>query len=197
MLNRYRLSSDQADRIRFDEAVQRFACECVAADLANDCAGLTLEIVAARQEEFLTPLGVDDQEEAVERFTLNFAPAYGAELMDRTAQTILVNLTPHAINIVDADGSALLTVAPSGTVARCATAREVVGSIVMDNAAISVNRTVFGAVQGVPDPAPDAYYIVSSLVAQALPDRQDLLIPDDTVRDAEGRIIGCRALARV
>lgn len=39
--------------------------------------------------------------------------------------------------------------------------------------------------------------IVSRLVAEACPERDDLVVPDDTVRDDAGRIIGCRALARV
>lgn len=130
--------------------------------------------------------------------------------------TKLVNLTPHDVNIVAPDGSVILTIAPSGTVARCATSREVVGSIQVDGVDIPVTQTTFGAVEGLRgaddpnyacpwcgyygcgstcDAAP--VYIVSSLVAQAARGRSDLLVPDDTVRDADGRIIGCRSLARV
>ena len=104
---------------------------------------------------------------------------------------MLINLTPHAITIVRDGGN--ITLPPSGTIARCTVARRQVGSV----DGIPINRTVFGAVEGLPDPQPGTYYIVSALVAQACPDRHDLLLPDDTVRDDQGRIVGCRALATV
>lgn len=104
---------------------------------------------------------------------------------------MLINLTPHEITIIRDDGNIALP--PSGTIARCTVNRHQVGSV----DGIPVNRTVFGAVEGLPDPQPDTYYIVSAIVAQACPDRSDLLITDDAVRDDQGRIIGCRALATV
>ena len=63
---------------------------------------------------------------------------------------------------------------------------------------IKINSTSFGEVDGLPEPQEGTIFIVSALVAQALKGvRNDLVIPDDTVRDEQGRIIGCRALARV
>ena len=103
----------------------------------------------------------------------------------------IVNLTPHALNIVTDSGT--VTIPPSGIVARCSVRRERVGEV----GGIPVNRTVFGDVEGLPEPTADTYYIVSAIVAQACPDRSDLLITDDAVRDEQGRIIGCRALATV
>jgi len=110
----------------------------------------------------------------------------------------IVNLTPHELNLMPQgpDGP-VVTIPPSGQVARCTTSRVQVGTITMDGIAIPVNRTQFGAVTGLPDPQPDTIFIVSSLVAQAVPDRQDVFIVDDTVRDDQGRIIGARALAHV
>lgn len=107
-------------------------------------------------------------------------------------QVRIINLTPHAVTVLR-EGAEPIEYPPSGAVARCATQRQVVGSL----NGIPINRTEFGEVSGLPDPAPGVYYIVSTLVAQALPDRDDLLVPDDTVRDEAGRIIGCRAFARV
>lgn len=43
---------------------------------------------------------------------------------------------------------------------------------------------------------PAIYYIVSQLVKSALPDREDLLVPAEVVRDEQGHIIGCRSLGR-
>jgi hypothetical protein len=51
---------------------------------------------------------------------------------------------------------------------------------------------------GIPHtPAEGVFYIVSRTVAEAFPHRRDLLIPSRTIRDQQGRVIGCRAFARV
>lgn len=61
---------------------------------------------------------------------------------------------------------------------------------------IPTTRTVFGRPVGLPEPKTDVWLIVSQLVKSALPDRTDLLVPTDIVRDANGSIIGCRSLGR-
>ena len=110
----------------------------------------------------------------------------------------IVNLTPHALNFMpEGPDGPTVTIPPSGLVARCAVDRVQVNTIAVDGITVPVNRTQFGAVTDLPDPQPDTIYIVSSLVAQAVPDRQDVYITDDAVRDDQGRIIGCRALAHV
>lgn len=110
----------------------------------------------------------------------------------------IVNLTPHALNLMPGgpDGPTV-TIPPSGIVARCATSRVLVDTVTVDGITIPVNRTQFGAVTGLPDPQPDTIYIVSAVVAQAVPDRPDVFIVDNAVRDDQGRIIGCRALAHI
>lgn len=108
----------------------------------------------------------------------------------------LVNLTPHAITLMPADGQSV-TIPPSGAVARCAVRRVQIGMVrTPDGPGVPINRTEFGAVEGLPAPAPDTIYIVSAIVAQAA-HRDDVVIVDEVVRDSEGRIVGARALARV
>jgi len=107
----------------------------------------------------------------------------------------LVNLTPHEIVLMPAPGGEI-HIPPSGTVARCETCREAKGVVGVCGTLIPINRTTFGAITGLPDPAPDTLYIVSAVVAQAAR-RDDVVIVDDAVRDEAGRIIGARALARV
>lgn len=104
-----------------------------------------------------------------------------------------VNLTAHAISFYDSSGNVILTVEPSGHVARCSVTREQVGDI----NGIPINRTQFGKVENLPEPQEGTIYIVSSLTAQAVPEREDVFITDDAVRDEQGRIIGCRALAHI
>lgn len=111
----------------------------------------------------------------------------------------VVNLTPHPI-VLHADG-ATITIPPSGVVCRAAERVETVGAIEVDGATIPVRRIEYGAPEGLPEPQPGVIYVVSGIVAQAVrayyPDRDDVFVVTDPVRDDSGRIVGARALARV
>jgi hypothetical protein len=110
----------------------------------------------------------------------------------------LVNLTPHALNLMpDGPTGPVVTIPPSGQVARCAVNWVQVDTVTVDGITVPVNQTRFGEVSDLPDPQPDTIFVVSALVAQAVPERLDVFIVDDTVRDDQGRIIGARALAHV
>ena len=106
---------------------------------------------------------------------------------------MLMNLTPHDINFVTEDGNAITVVKPSGVIARVASSTVVTGNI----DGIPVTETVYGEVEGLPEPEDGTVYIVSSLVAQRCKHRNDVFIPNESVRDANGRIVGCRSLGRV
>jgi len=132
----------------------------------------------------------------------------------------LVNLTPHAINFIvsynveiyrDTIGTPKYiteersySLPPSGTVARCKVDRQIIDSIVAQDISdwditVPITKTRFGEVEveGLPEPEEDTIYIVSNLVAQAVPHREDVFFPDDLVRDEHGNIIGCRALGKI
>jgi hypothetical protein len=110
----------------------------------------------------------------------------------------IVNLTPHALNLMpEGPDGPVVTIPPSGLVARCAVDRVQVDTVTVDGISVPVNQTWFGEVSDLPEPQPDTIFVVSTLVAQAVPDYQDVFIVDDVVRDEQGRIIGCRALAHV
>jgi hypothetical protein len=109
---------------------------------------------------------------------------------------VFVNLTPHPVTIYD-DGEIILTVPPSGTIARIAEAPETIGSI--DD--IPITMVTLGELQGLPERQSGTFYVVSmpalmAALATGL-DRPDLLYPYGQVRDAGGRILGCRSLARL
>jgi len=72
-----------------------------------------------------------------------------------------------------------------------------VDTVTVDGISVPVNQTRFGEVFDLPDPQPDTIFVVSALVAQAVPDREDVFFPDDIVRDANGNVIGCRALGKI
>lgn len=123
----------------------------------------------------------------------------------------LVNLTPHAILIVD-DAGATLEVPPAGTPARLdATYRPRAALAVTvvndgdggehelpDDVVVPTAYVEFGEVSGLPagpDPDGRTYYIVSMPVASHVR-RPDVLSPGELVRDESGRPIGCRGLTR-
>ena len=107
--------------------------------------------------------------------------------------TKIINCTPHTITFLDGNNSVLSTVEPSGVVARAAQTRDRVSEV----NGIPVNQCSYGEVTGLPDPQDGTIYLVSALTAQACRNRDDVFITDDAVRDDAGRIIGCRAIARI
>lgn len=111
-----------------------------------------------------------------------------------------VNLTPHAVNIV-VNGEVALTVHPEPHPARVqeiVVPKESVYSSDGKRIPVRVNRVNYSKdVTNLPAPQAGVGIIVSQLVAQALPERDDLYFPHEVVRDESGRIIGCAALAQL
>ena len=102
-----------------------------------------------------------------------------------------VNLTPHEVNfITDAE---TISIPASGNLARVTTKTVVVGEL----GGIPITATEFGEVEGLPAPIPGTAYIVSSIVASRVSERNDVYIPNESIRDENGRIIGCRSLGRI
>lgn len=102
---------------------------------------------------------------------------------------MLVNLTPHPINII-VDG-VTITLQSSG-IARCAENIECAG--IVDG--VPVIRKTLGDVTGLPEQEDGVFYIVSLAVAMAAR-RPDVLAIGESIRDEKGNIIGCKSLARV
>ena len=103
----------------------------------------------------------------------------------------IINLTAHNVNIVCDNGN-VTTFKPSGTVARCSQKTIVIGNV----DGIPLTHTTFGDVVDLPDKKIDTIYIVSRLVLTACKGiRDDLVVPNDLVRDEGGNIIGCKSFA--
>jgi len=107
------------------------------------------------------------------------------------------NLTPHTVNVVGENGTVVFTVEPSGIVARCQATTVVIGEVSVDGVTFPMTETKFGELQDMPDPEEDTIFIVSTLVAQAAKGRNDVVIPNEVVRDEAGRIVGCKSFGRV
>lgn len=115
---------------------------------------------------------------------------------------MLVNLTPHTLNIRQIDGG-YLELPPSGEVARLSMAMPAAG--IHEDYPLGVrNATFVDKVQirvpvvqrliGLPEPEFNRAYIVSLVVRQAVPHRLDVLSPGELIRGADGQPIGCDGL---
>lgn len=98
-----------------------------------------------------------------------------------------INLTPHPINIIDGETLPKCEVPP-----RVSEEEELL--FLVDS--LPIYQKSFGAVENLPAPKADTYYIVSAMIASACPKRDDLLVPR-VVRDENGRIIGCDGFYRI
>lgn len=116
----------------------------------------------------------------------------------------LINLTPHTIHLHQTSGAFENPVTfKSDGVARASEIVEVepdlhwcvFGDCGMHDH-IPLVRKRYGSVEGLPEPRQSVAYIVSQVVADACPDRDDLLVPHDMVRDDAGRVVGCRGFSR-
>jgi len=104
----------------------------------------------------------------------------------------VVNLTPHPVVIYLPDNTQI-EIKPEGLVPRVDATDVEVRRI----GGVPILEKEFGEVKDLPEPCEGVIFIVSSLVAQACRQRRDLVVPAHPVRDGEGRIIGCRGLARI
>ncbi|WP_405107994.1 hypothetical protein OG559_25405 [Micromonospora sp. NBC_01405] len=116
--------------------------------------------------------------------------------LNQDAEIEVVNLTPHVVRLVG-DG-VTVEVPPAGPPARVVLRpdRED-GAVRVGPLVVPLKRTAASpVVTGVPDRRSGVLFIVARAVAEALPERDDLVYPHDTVRDAAGVVVGCRSLAR-
>ena len=108
----------------------------------------------------------------------------------------LVNLTPHELKLYDEDGRLIVTLPPSGQIARVSTKEMKIGELDGEVDSIPVFTTMYGDVEGLPPREEDTYYIVSRMVLNhpSLKDREDVFAPGKLLRDENGRVIGAVGL---
>lgn len=107
----------------------------------------------------------------------------------------LVNLTPHPVSIVTAAGAELV-LAVGGQPARLNLPVVDVGHLEVPGGVVRITAVpAQGSVVDLPDPVPGRWLVVSRVVADACRHRNDLLFPDDLVRDEHGNVVGCAALS--
>lgn len=109
-------------------------------------------------------------------------------------KTVIKNMTPHSISILDDENQIICEFEPVGLV-RAKAFSEKVGEL----SGIPLVKTSFGELNGLPEYQEGVYYIVSAIAANAAMAEgrrvDDLLLVSDTVRNEQGQIIGCRKFA--
>jgi hypothetical protein len=112
----------------------------------------------------------------------------------------VVNLTPHDIVFIDVEENEFV-VKPSGIIARVSVTIKVTGymSVTTPTGTFTfpITENAYGEVENLPVGDGETIYIVSALVAGRVPNRTDVFIPNESVRDEKGRIIGCRSFGRI
>jgi len=103
---------------------------------------------------------------------------------------MLINLTPHEVVVAG------YVFPPSGKVARIETMNTGSGMFYPENdtdrKGIPVVSTKIEKIVDLPDEDGYNQYIVSGMVLSAFPERYDLFVPHDLIRDEKGIIIGAK-----
>ena len=101
----------------------------------------------------------------------------------------VVNLTPHVVTVVDERSRVIRRWPRSTEPARVEAVRVPVGMEV-DGVPLMAEERIRA---DLPEPQEGVWFIVSSVVGSAHPEREDLLVPSDLVRDGEGVVTACRS----
>ena len=120
--------------------------------------------------------------------------------------SVIINCTPHPVQLLresDGEWDTLMVLEPSGLSVRVVTDVKTVGSVTCDEQEFDVRKRVFGNVTVTDGDGKEAtlatedgtFYVVSRIAAEAMPERDDLLLVDETIRGDSGQIIGCTGFA--
>ena len=102
----------------------------------------------------------------------------------------IINLTPHNINFILKDKTIILS--PETTPLRLVEETKVIGKI----NDIPITKTTYNLVS-TPKKQKDTIYIVSKIILEAYPEREDFYMINESIKDETGRIIGCKSLTRL
>jgi hypothetical protein len=109
---------------------------------------------------------------------------------------VLINLTPHPIRVFGPRDELVAELPCTATPARRDEDIRPSGELLVGRTSVPLLTLQYGPVLDLPEPRPNTCFVVSRIIADACPDRDDLIVPSDLVRDEHGNPIGCRAFAR-
>lgn len=100
-----------------------------------------------------------------------------------------INMTPHDFTLYDNEGNVVRVIPPSGKTIRLS--EETTSAGMWDG--MPLTHTDYGSAD-LPEYRPDTKYIVSAMVKNSFPERDDLIVPAQTVRNEKNQIVGARSL---
>lgn len=122
---------------------------------------------------------------------------------DEQQPLTIFNLTPHEVVIDLGDGEVLRFPGASRVPrlvlgdgeSRSLSVRQAHASAVASAVPLVVGETLLGVEPPLPQPRDGVLLLTSRVVAEHHPERDDLVWPDDLIRDEAGRVIAARRLA--
>jgi hypothetical protein len=183
------LASDALERL-YTEAQQENSGVCTPEEFVYFLIGL-----AEEGDPKLMPFVQELKEEFYDKFEkcqlINEQGRFLAEGYIPKEGECVFNKTPHPIIILDNEHRTIKTYPKSDDPIRLS-AETVRADSLPDGTPTS--KTVFGEPYGLPPFERGKFYIVSQLIKSAIPERTDLLVPAEVVRDDKGNIMGCKSL---
>ncbi len=102
----------------------------------------------------------------------------------------VINMTPYVISILNSDSMVITKLKPSGNTVRLVSTTSRMDVVYSGNIPIPLTATVFGEPEGLPNTVAGIVYIVDASVKDKYPERDDLVTPNEPVRNRLGNIIG-------
>jgi len=103
----------------------------------------------------------------------------------------IINTRAHEIVVLDQKGNIIKIFPKSPAPARCNEATTDVANV----EGVPIVKKVYSSPYNLPPHKAGTLLIVSRVVKDALPDRPDLVVPAELVRDSNKKVVACKALS--
>ena len=151
-------------------------------------------------EKIKTEIIVNGEEKMVDGIEVN---------IQDVERIVLVNLTPHELNIHipemliddflrpggwdEVIKEFIMNVPPSGIITRIVEKTEI--STRCPSYLVQTRAIRFSGLKDLPDPKPNTIFVTSRIVGEKTKTRKDVFFPGELIRDTDGKIIACEGLA--
>ena len=124
----------------------------------------------------------------------------GRDLLKKNKEHKIMVKNARFINLTDKDitiygkNHTTITFPKSGTVAFVKQQDNILDEACVDGCLFDIGKRIYTEVGNVPKPEENIFYIVPIVVAQQLPERDDLLVASNAIKNENGEIVGFTSL---
>lgn len=124
----------------------------------------------------------------------------GRDLLNKNKEHKIMVKDAQFINLTDKDitiygkNHTTITFPKSGTVAFVKQQDNILDEACVDGCLFDIGKRIYTEVENVPKPEENIFYIVPVVVAQQLPERDDLLVASNAIKNENGEIVGFTSL---